>query len=94
MGAARRVMRGGAKWCGAVTVAAIVALAVIAAGGGRASAAGPAVPAGDISTVAGGVGGPAKATTVGVVPAGVAFAGGSLYIADALSVRKVNPNAA
>jgi hypothetical protein len=41
--------------------------------------------------VAGGVGGPAKATKVGVSPLGVAFAGGSLYIADALSVRKVSP---
>jgi hypothetical protein len=41
--------------------------------------------------VAGGVGGPAKATTVAVSPAAVAYGAGSLYIADGGSVRKVNP---
>jgi hypothetical protein len=47
---------------------------------------------GIISTIAGGVGGPAPARTVAFQddPLGVTFAGGSLYIADGL-VRRVNP---
>jgi trimeric autotransporter adhesin len=57
-------------------------------------------PAGVISTVAGGVGGPARATrvalgnrwTVGVTSVClVSFGGGHLFIADGTSVRKVNP---
>src|SRR5690348_17959852 len=76
-------------------LAALSALASVPAAqgatrGGRAAAP-PGLAAGVISTVAGGVGGPGKATKVAVSPAGVAFIGGSLYIADALSVRKVNP---
>ncbi len=67
-----------------------VPAAQAAARGSRAAAV-PGLAAGVISTVAGGVGGPGKATTVGVSPASVTFAGGSLYIGDALSVRKVDP---
>lgn len=59
---------------------------------------GPAAPgasltgtAGIISTVAGGVGGPAKATKVALDPCGVAFGAGRLYVADTGSVRRVNP---
>jgi hypothetical protein len=45
-----------------------------------------------ISTVAGGVGGPAKATKVALSnPGGVSFAGGRLYIADFRTVREVDP---
>jgi sugar lactone lactonase YvrE len=45
-----------------------------------------------ISTVAGGVGGPATATRVGLsYPTGVAFGAGHLLIANDRSVREVNP---
>jgi secreted PhoX family phosphatase len=45
-----------------------------------------------ISTVAGGVGGPGKATAVGLPAAcGVSFAGGALYIADGGTVQQVSP---
>jgi trimeric autotransporter adhesin len=82
------------------------------AGGGPAAAAarpgGPAPhggPAGTISTVAGGVGGPALATRLdmeypwaeptgqaGPVPCGATYAGGALYLEDQVSVWKVNPS--
>jgi trimeric autotransporter adhesin len=42
--------------------------------------------AGVISTVAGGVGGPGKATNVAVNPCGVAFSGGYLYAGNAITV--------
>ena len=80
-------------------VASVVAAAALVAGGGPAAAAarpgGAAVPggpaAGVISTVAGGVGGPAKATSVALVGAcAVSFAAGQLYIGDATSVRRVD----
>jgi hypothetical protein len=46
-----------------------------------------------ISTVAGGVGGPARATRVALsLPCGVVFGAGHLYIADAGSVRRVDPH--
>ncbi len=81
-------------------VAAVTA-GVLAVGAGQASAApglpaaarpGAASPAGTITTVAGGVGGPAKATTVPVYgPLGVTFGAGHVYIADGAVVRAVNP---
>ena len=50
------------------------------------------VAAGVISTVAGGVGGPAKATDVGLfAPCGVTFSAGSVYVADGSALRKINP---
>jgi len=53
--------------------------------------AGQATPAGVITTVAGGVGGPARATGVGLASAcGVSFAGGYLYVADGSTVRRVS----
>ena len=56
--------------------------------------AGQATPAGVIRTVAGGVGGPARATRVGLASAcGVSFAGGYLYVADGSTVRRVSPQA-
>jgi hypothetical protein len=65
--------------------------------GGAAASATTAAPAwtvaasGIISTVAGGVGGPAKGTAVGLPGAcGVAAAGGQLYIGDSYSVREVS----
>ncbi len=74
-------------------VAAVTA-GVLAVGAGQAAAAGPGAvsPAGTITTVVGGVGGPAKATTVPVfVPFGVTFGAGHVYIADGPVVRAVNP---
>jgi trimeric autotransporter adhesin len=73
---------------------------MLAAGAGPAGAAaagagtpgtGQAATAGIISTVAGGVGGPGPATAVALVPSGVFYGGGSLYIAGSTSVRKVDP---
>jgi sugar lactone lactonase YvrE len=74
---------------------------VLAVGAGQASAApglpaaaraGAASPAGTITTVVGGVGGPAKATTMPVYgPLGVTFGAGHVYIADGAVVRAVNP---
>jgi len=90
----------------------IVALSIaglLAAGGGGAQAAArlgsqgtPREPltsrAGVISTVVGGVGGPARATTIALsavpgvaVPCGVTYGGGEVYIGSNLSVRAVNP---
>src|SRR5580692_3960002 len=78
---------------GGMALAAAVALA--AAGHPAAAAQFPraASPpaAGMISTVAGNVGGPAKATKVAVGSCGVAFRGGQVRIAGGSSVRTVNP---
>src|SRR5690242_4616308 len=76
-----------------VPALAVTALAVAgtAAGGASAGAAGAAPPAGTISTVAGGVGGPARATNVPITdPCGVSVANGLLYIADNTTVRQVD----
>jgi hypothetical protein len=72
---------------------AAVVLGGVLAGAGQAGAAraGAAVPAGTITTVAGGVGGPAKATTVAVSPCGARFAGGSLYAGDIAAIRQISP---
>ncbi len=81
-----------------VPVAAVTALAVAGTAGAGTSAAAqareagaqPAV-AGTISTVAGGVGGPARATNVPITdPCGVSVANGLLYIADNQTVRQVD----
>jgi ribulose-5-phosphate 4-epimerase/fuculose-1-phosphate aldolase len=78
-------------------VAALVS-AVLAGGGSRAEAAhlgGHPAVAGVISTVAGGVGGPATATKVAVAPRALLYSGGTLYVADYRpgggSVREVSP---
>ncbi len=87
-----RVARGGAM---AVVAAAALAGASAAAaaaplpGMAHARQAAP-LPAGVISTVAGNVGGPAKATNVAVPACGVAYAGGVARIADGSTVRAVN----
>ena len=79
-------------------------IAVVASGtaGGRAAAApqARASVAGRISTGVGGVGGPAKATTVAltgrtvygvaIAPCGVAYAGGQVYVGDSATVRAVS----
>jgi hypothetical protein len=79
---------------------AVVAAAALAGASGSAAAAPlPGVaharqaappPADVISTVAGNVGGPAKATNVAVPACGVAYAGGVVRIADGPTVRAVN----
>jgi hypothetical protein len=74
-----------------VPAVAAMALAVTGAGGADASAGAQPAVAGTISTVAGGVGGPAKATNVPVNdPCGVSVASGLLYIADGPTVRQVD----
>src|SRR5580692_10634244 len=51
-----------------------------------------AAAAGVISTIAGGAGGPGRATSVDVsFPCGVSFGAGALYIAGGQTVRRVNP---
>jgi len=61
-------------------------------GGMRPATAGRTAATRVISTIAGGVGGPGKATAVALpAPCGASFAGGSLYIADGQAVRKVSP---
>ena len=77
----------------AVLVSAVMA---VASGPARAVTAGPpasgqAATAGTITTIAGGVGGPGPATSVAVRACGVSIGGGSLYVADTWSVRKVSP---
>jgi hypothetical protein len=60
--------------------------------GGHALPRGHAPAAGSISTIAGGVGGPALATNVALNdPCGVSYTGGRLYAGDFLAVRQVNP---
>ena len=86
------VARGGAM--------AVVAAAALAGTGGSVAAAPPPrvtlarqaapPPAGVISTVAGNVGGPAKATNVAVPACGVAYAGSVVRIADGPTVRAVS----
>ena len=49
-----------------------------------------AVTPGTINTVAGGAGGPGKATTVAFFPCGIDFSQGSLYVADGRAVRKIS----
>ncbi len=83
-----------------VSAALVLAAAPLAVGGSAAAAGrpdgvtmqrtGPA--AGVISTVAGGVGGPARATRVALDnPCDVSFSGGRLYIASGGTVREVDP---
>ena len=72
----------------AVSAVAALGLALAAAPAGGRAAAG----AGLISTVAGGVGGPGRATRVAVTtPCGASFGDGNLYIADWAVVRKIKP---
>ncbi len=75
-----------ARGMAAAALAAAVATTVPAG-----SAAADTAAAGTITTVAGGVGGPAPATDIAMSPCGATFAGGNLYIADGLDLRKVSP---
>ncbi len=96
-----RIIRSRTLWRGIPALTALVSAAALAAGTGPASAvatgpaavqAGRSSPAGTISTVAGGVGGPARAVGVALDGAcGVSFGAGRLYVADSSAVRAVNP---
>jgi len=87
---------------GIPALAALAAATALAAGAAPAAAvgleAGPgghpgravrSGPAGVISTVAGGVGGPARATQVLIQPCSISFGAGHLYIVEATAVRAV-----
>jgi hypothetical protein len=81
--------RPGARWPG-LAIAALTVAAPLALAGAPASAGTGATAAGTISTFAGGVGGPGPATTVAIGSAcGVAYASGSVYVADG-PLRKVS----
>jgi DNA-binding beta-propeller fold protein YncE len=70
---------------------AALACGVMLAWGGPAVAGARAATSGSITTVAGGVGGPAKATAVSLDVCGVAFGGGKMYIPSEEAVRAVDP---
>ncbi len=76
----------------AVGLTALTAAASASAAGGAASAAAmrTRAQARVISTVAGGVGGPARATKVASSPCGVSFSAGFLYVGAGAVVRKVS----
>jgi len=83
-----------------VLVASAALVPAAAVGTGRAQAALTAAPgahsgpaaAGIISTVAGGVGGPARATKVSLLaPCGVSYSFGFVHIGDGSALRNVNP---
>jgi hypothetical protein len=96
----RLMTRMSVRWVARGGAMAVVAAAALAGASGSAAAAPlpgmaqarPAAPppAGVISTVAGNVGGPARATNVAVPACGVAYAGGVVRIADGPTVRAVN----
>ncbi|HEV2372589.1 MAG TPA: hypothetical protein VGS19_10495 [Streptosporangiaceae bacterium] len=88
------------RWRAGTLTGAVVLLVTAATTAQAATRANPVVQrtvprtaaAGTISTVAGGVGGPAKATRVPLFsPCGLAYIGGNVYVADSEVVRKVNP---
>jgi sugar lactone lactonase YvrE len=73
--------------------AALTSATVLASGAGAATAprgAGAAVTPGTINTVAGGVGGPGKATTVALDPCGLDFSRGNLHVVGGATVRKIS----
>jgi sugar lactone lactonase YvrE len=77
----------------ALVVAALAVAGPAASGQAAAAPHGSAATAPVISTVAGGVGGPAKATTVHLPPpCGLAYRGGNLYSGDTGALRQLNTN--
>ena len=87
-----RVTRRGIPVLVALAPAVVLAICAgpAAAASPRTGPAGQAGPAGVISTVAGGVGGPATATQLRVDPCGISYRGGHLLIADDAAVREVS----
>ena len=84
-------MSAGCAWVGRGLAAALTCTAMLAPGSAAEAAPHLAVVAPQITTVAGGVGGPAKATTVSMDVCGVAFGGGKMYIPSEEAVRAVDP---
>lgn len=74
---------------GRSSLATVLALGAVLAAGGFAVA--RSLPPGTVRTIAGGIGGPARATSVGLTPCGVAFGAGSLYVSEGTTIRRVNP---
>src|SRR5215469_3226184 len=74
----------------ATLAAAGVAGPASAARAGAGTPAAGAVPGGTISTVAGGVGGPGRATSVAIKPWGVPWAGGWMYVVEGAMVRRLS----
>ncbi len=94
----RRFAGSGRLVRGVPALAAVLVAATLAGGAPARAAAypGSAAPRGGpgsgvISTVAGGVGGPGRATLVAVTPCGVSFGAGHVYVSSFASVRKVDP---
>jgi len=56
------------------------------------AAARTATQPGIVTTIAGGIGGPAAATTIGIQADEVAFGAGQLYVSDRLTIRRVAPS--
>ena len=76
---------------GLIALTAAATSAPASAGTANAAAAQTSAPAGVISTVAGGVGGPARATRVALESAcGVAFSAGFVYVGAGDAVRKIS----
>src|SRR5437763_10976579 len=96
MSMVRIAQAGRLRWSVPAVVAGLVAAGTLAgpaaaAAGLDARLAGAGPAAGMISTVAGGVGGPARATRVALSLFGVSFGAGHLYIATGGSVREGGP---
>jgi hypothetical protein len=88
----RRTTSARILFTGAAAALALGTALASGAGAGAAPRGARAAPApGTITTVAGGVGGPGKATTVALAPCGVSVQNGSIYVADGGTVRKISP---
>lgn len=46
---------------------------------------------GTVRTIAGGIGGPARATSVGLRPCGLSMGAGLLYVSEGTTIRRLNP---
>lgn len=88
----RRTISARILFTGAAAALAVGTALASGAGAAAAPSGARAAPAlGTITTVAGGVGGPGKATTVALAPCGVSFQNGTIYVADGGTVRKISP---
>jgi trimeric autotransporter adhesin len=89
----RAVGLAGGRWLAAA--ASLLALATAAMAGGQAQAAphpvGPDAAAGVIATIAGGPGGPARATKVAIMTCGLSSSGEGLYLPAYSTVQLLNP---
>jgi len=85
----RRIMSARILLAGTTAALALALALPGGAGAATAPAGARAATAGTISTVAGGAGGPGKATTVAMVPCDVSVHGGGIYVADR-AVRNIS----